>query len=355
MRVTLFQRRPQGSNFSIERLFADVRRALPANVDATVAVCRFASRGIWRRAYNMIEAVCRQGDVNHVTGDVHFLALLLNKRRTVLTIHDLVSLHRLGGLRRAVFGLLWYRLPIQRAGVITVVSESTKKELLGHIKIDSHKVRVVYDCVSDDFRPNRARFNADKPVILQIGTGPNKNIERVGRALQGIRCHYRVIGKLSETQRTALQTAGVEHSAASRLSDEALVEEYRRSDMVVFASTYEGFGLPIVEAQATGRPVVTSNILSMPEVAGDGACLVDPFDEKSIREGVLKVMKSPAYAEDLVRRGFANVERFRPDRIAAQYAEIYRELARATAGNTTTADGCGWQSYGPAGQGSWLP
>ncbi len=96
--------------------------------------------------------------------------------------------------------------------------------------------------------------------------------------------------------------------------------------MLVFASTYEGFGLPIVEAQATGRPVVTSDTLSMPEVAGDAACLVDPFNVESIRNGILKVIQDTGYREQLVQNGLKNVERFKPESVAMQYLALYREL-----------------------------
>ena len=103
MRVTFFQRRPQGANFSIERLFRDIRAALPPGTDAKVAVSRFPSRGLFRRMYNVVEAAFRQEDVNHVTGDVHYLTYLLDKNRTLLTVHDLVSLHRLQGWRKRVY------------------------------------------------------------------------------------------------------------------------------------------------------------------------------------------------------------------------------------------------------------
>lgn len=326
MRVTFFQRRPQGANFSIERLFADLRRSLPEDIEAEVAVSRFASRGIMRRVYNVIEAAFCQGDVNHIVGDVHFLAFLLRKKRTLLTIHDLVVVHRLKGWRRSLFLFLWYWLPIKRAAVVSVISEATKEDLLQHLEIDPERVRVVHDCVSDDFAPALKEFNVAKPVVLQIGTKDNKNLKRVTQAIQASSCHLRIIGPLSAEQEAVLGRCGVEYSSAANISDEKVVEEYRRCDVLVFASTYEGFGLPILEAQATGRPVVTSNILSMPEVAGDSACLVDPFDVSSIRGGILKVINDSAYREGLIQRGFKNVERFRTKRIAQQYLDIYREI-----------------------------
>src|SRR5262249_49098549 len=101
---------------------------------------------------------------------------------------------------------------------------------------------------------------------------------------------------------------------------------YHEADVVLFASTYEGFGLPILEAQATGRPVVTSNLHSLPEVAGPAACLVDPFDVASIHAGVLRVLSEPLYRENLISAGFENVKRFTAQKIAAKYAALYESI-----------------------------
>jgi glycosyltransferase involved in cell wall biosynthesis len=112
-----------------------------------------------------------------------------------------------------------------------------------------------------------------------------------------------------------------------RLTDEELVEAYRRCDMVVFASLYEGFGLPILEAQAMGRPVITSNFGAMREAAGDGALLVDPYSVEAIRDAVLRIKREPALREDLIAKGLRNAERFRAEAVAERYAEVYREIA----------------------------
>lgn len=330
MHITFYQRKPQEANYSIERLFDDVRNAFPSEVQCRVAISRFPSRGFFGRLYNIIEAVFRQGDVNHITGDVHFLTYLLRKKKTILTIHDLVSVERLKGFRKALFLFLWYRLPMRRAAVVTVITESTKKELLNYIKYEPQKIKVVYDCMSDDFRPVSKDFNVNKPIILQIGTGKNKNLIRVAEAIREIPCHLRIVGKLDHDQLSCLREANIEYSSVYNISDEEILKEYQDCDMLVFASTYEGFGLPILEAQAMGRPVVTSNIMSMPEVAGDGACLIDPYDVIAIRQGLLKIINDTFYRNALVRNGFENVKRFQPKKIAAQYVELYEQIIKGS-------------------------
>jgi len=326
VRITYFHRRQQGTNFSIERVFDDVRKALPSGVQHNVAMAGFVSRGFWRRLYNAIEAVFRQGDVNHITGDVHYLACLLCKRRTLLTIHDCVTLERLRGFRWHVFFFFWYRLPEKRSALISVISESTKQQLLRYLKCLPEKIRVIYDPVSNDFQPAPHEFNSEKPTILQVGTGRNKNLLRIAEALRNIPCHLRIIGKLDGEQERKLEECRIDYSSAAGISDTEIVAEYRQCDMLVFVSTYEGFGLPIVEANATGRPVVTSNILSMPEIAGDAACFADPLDVASIRQAVLRIIEDSVYREELVKHGYKNADRFRRAAIAAQYVSLYREL-----------------------------
>jgi len=208
-----------------------------------------------------------------------------------------------------------------------VISESTRAALLESVRCDPSKVRVIHNNVSDEFRPMSRSFDRENPRVLQIGTGWNKNVERVAEALTGIRCRLAIVGELSSAQISTLLCHGIDYENLIGLSREALVAEYAASDLLVFASIYEGFGLPIIEAQAIGRPVVTSNISAMPEVAGDAACFVDPIEVSSIRAGILRVIDDENYRRQLVDAGFHNVERFRTAAVAARYEALYREIA----------------------------
>ncbi|MGI6245944.1 MAG: glycosyltransferase family 4 protein [Pseudochelatococcus sp.] len=327
LRVTHFMRRPGPNAFSMERLYEDVRQALPADCRVKVWICRHFSRGFWPRVKDVWLARAQQGDVNHVTGDVHYLTFLLDSRRTVLTVHDLVMLERLRGVRRFALWLLWYWLPVQRSRAIVVISETTRSRLLDSVRCDPGKVVVIHNNVSDEFRPVPRTFADTCPRILQIGTKTNKNLERVAEALSGMTCRLVIVGPLSEAQQSMLHRYGIDYESHVGLSREALVAQYVAADMLLFASTYEGFGLPIVEAQAVGRPVVTSNLSAMPEVAGEAACLVNPFDVTSIRAGVQRLVNDAAYRNDLIARGLENAKRFRASQVAARYAALYRGVA----------------------------
>ena len=327
IRVQYFQRKSSPTNFSMERAFHTIYLALPKDICVEVYNCRFHSRRIVRRILNIIDARFHQDDLNHIVGDVHYLALGLRKRRTILTIHDCVCLRFNKGLHCLLLRWFWYWLPVRRVAAVTVISEFTRDEVLKYTGCNSDVVHVIPDPVSSEFSPCPKEFHQKYPVILQVGTSQhNKNICRVAEALRGIPCRLEIIGRLTKLQREALKHNSISYQEQWSLSDEQVVAKYRECDMVIFVSIYEGFGMPIVEANATGRPVVTSNIAPMSAVAGAAACLVDPYNPSSIREGVLRVINDNAYRSHLITQGFENIKRFRAEVVAAQYADLYRQL-----------------------------
>lgn len=325
MEVVYFQRNSELA--SIRKVFDNVARNLGDPFRPRTVVSRYLSLGLFRRLYNIVEAALRQGDINHVTGDVHFLTFLMSRRKTVLTVHDCILLEETRGTKRWFAWFLWFWLPARRAAVLTTVSEHTKRELVRHGVCPPEKIRVVHNPLPAEFLPAPAEFRSERPVVLQIGTTPNKNLERLAEALDGLGCRLRIVGLPLPGQREALERHGIDYSTIHGCSDEQILDEYRGADLVSFASTYEGFGLPIIEAQAIGRPVVTSRIPPMTEVAGDGAAFVDPLDPRSIRAAIERILHDPEHRKELIAAGYENVKRFRPATVVAKYEAIYRELA----------------------------
>jgi glycosyltransferase involved in cell wall biosynthesis len=334
-RVVLFHRKPTRHVFSIEQVFDLVRRRLPERFDPVVSVSSWPSTGLIPRLRSMLEARRRQGDVNHVVGDVHFLALTLDPARTVVTIHDCEFMERAGRVKRWIYLWLWLRLPVRRSRIVVVPTGAVREDLERYVRFDPKKLRVIADPVAPIFSPTPRPFRQEQPVILQVGTRRNKNLERVAEALEGTPCRLVVLGPLSDEQCRLLARCRVQYETLVDLTEEEVAGCYRDCDLVVFASTKEGFGLPIVEAQASGRPVVAGNRPPLPDVAGGAACLVDPFDVASIRGGILRVIEDAAFRDGLVREGLKNVARFDPTTIAEAYAAVYDEILAAVAANSS--------------------
>jgi glycosyltransferase involved in cell wall biosynthesis len=333
--IVHFQRRAVVGHFSIECLFESLRAVMHRQgCEVISAVAPYASKGLFPRVANVWWAWRHRSHVNHITGDVHFLALGLPPQRTILTIHDCFPLVRFTGFRRWFLRTFWFDLPIRRSAVITVISEETKQQLMRHVQLPQEKVIVIPDAAAEIFRPCPRPFHEECPTILHVGTGMNKNLPRLIEALHGIRCQLKIIGELDEKTKFQLRESRIQFQSAANLDEAAMYQEYCDADMVSFASTYEGFGMPIIEAQWVERPVVTSNCSSMPEIAGKGACFVDPFNVQSIRRGIMRVIDDSVYRAELIEEGRRNRERFSLEKVAGMYLELYERVTRFN-GNQT--------------------
>ncbi|TDH21428.1 glycosyltransferase family 1 protein [Segetibacter sp. 3557_3] len=328
IKVVYYYQKPRTlKNFSIEAYFKRVQHNMPHFIHDEAAVCGRVSNGLWPRIYNTLEAAFRQGDVNHITGDVHYIALLLKKRKTILTIHDCGFMNNKGAIARMVLRMFWLRLPIARSRYITVPTQATKEEVLKYVKVNPDKIHIIHHAIPVGFEPSPAKQIVEKPTVLHLGTAPNKNLPRLIEALEGVYCRLVVIGNLTAVDKALLQKHGLDYINHYNLTNEEVIRQYQDCDLLAFVSTYEGFGNPILEAQSIGRPLVTSKVSCLPDVAGEGACLVDPYDVASIRAGIVKVLEDPGYREKLVELGFINVQRFSMAKTIEQYVALYKTIA----------------------------
>ncbi|HMO33519.1 MAG TPA: glycosyltransferase family 1 protein [Lacibacter sp.] len=331
MEVSYIFRKRRPHAFSIESLFDNIYAKI--NSLNQFRAYKVEMPSIINVAANLAKSSSSQATINHITGDIHYVALGMKKRNTVLTIHDCVFLTRYSkrSLKYWLFKFFWYQLPMWRASTVTVISEKTRRELVRLTGVHPDKIRVVPNFFDPRFAFEPKEFNTRKPRLLQIGTKENKNIIRLAAALKGLSCELHIVGEPDADTVAALQANRVEYYTYSNLSFDELQEQYRAADMVVFVSTYEGFGLPILEACAVGRPLVTSRISPMQEIAEDAACKVNPYSVLDIRHGILRVIEDEQYRDQLINNGWKLRYRYSIDQVAARYTDIYEEIAAAPA------------------------
>lgn len=327
--VSQFQRkRRKSGNHSIENYFETIRTLQPKDINIEKKVFSYESLGLVNRLLIAFEAYKNRAQINHITGDIHFANFLLPQKNTVLTIHDCGILKRRKGLRQKLLKYFWFTYPAKKSCLITVNSTATKQDLLKYINYPENKIKVINIFIPDVHTYTPKQFNTQKPVILQIGTAPNKNIPKIAESLKDINCKYIILGELDIDASNALNKYKIDfENISTSISNEEVAELYRQCDIVSFASTFEGFGMPIAEANATGRVVVTGNTSSMPEVAANAAILVNPFDAASIREGFLKAINDDNYRNELIENGLQNAKRFNKHTIANEYFNIYRQIS----------------------------
>src|SRR5437762_6444934 len=285
----------------------------------------------------------------------HYVLPPLIRCRSVVTIHDCIHLMFPQYLPNR-FAFDYARTSIRgaakRATRVLTVSESSKRDILKYVDTQPEKIDVIYNAYDERFAIDpaeedvvrvRERYQLQDEFVLYAGNvKPHKNLERLIDAFQIVRKrgldHLKLVMIGDEISKyTALRRAVHQHQLhkyvrfLGYLPEETLAVMYRLAGVFVFPSLYEGFGLPPLEAMASGTPVVVSNVSSLPEVAGDAAVLVDPYSPEAIAEGILKVLQSAHLRADLRQRGFARVKQYSWERSVARVREVYRDAAHGLA------------------------
>jgi glycosyltransferase involved in cell wall biosynthesis len=268
--------------------------------------------------------------------------------RSIVTIYDARFLRYPETYPRARAAFLRRAVPwsLRRATRVVTISEFTRRELVELLGLDPARIQVTLLAPRAGFEPVRdperlaavrARYQLPPRFILCTSTlEPRKNLARVVEAFAELRARgvaeALVLAGVRYFGTRDMERAISRHNLAGAvhlpgyIDDEDMAALYSLAQVFIYPSLYEGFGIPPLEAMATGTPVVASNTTSIPEVVGTAACPIDPLDVGSIVAGLERVLKDPAYADGLREEGFRRVREFSWQRTAHETLAVYREV-----------------------------
>jgi glycosyltransferase involved in cell wall biosynthesis len=305
--------------------------------------------------YSVREQITVPRDLRRERADLfhspHYVVSPFTPCKSVVTIHDCIHLrfpqylpNRLAYAYARSF--MW--LATHQSNLILTVSEASKRDILEYFSVPPAKIQVIYNGIDErfgeppleeDVQRVRERYQLDGPFILYAGNiKPHKNLGRLIEA-------FHILRNSPEFEPVKLVIIGDEISKYAALRHAVhryklhkhvrffgfvpagtLAILYRLAMVFVFPSLYEGFGLPPLEAMASGTPVITSNVSSLPEVVGDAAVLIDPLKTEAIADALRRVLNDSALREDLRQRGLERARHFSWDRSIRRVREIYGEV-----------------------------
>ena len=328
--VLLLARRPRyGFHFSVENHLDAIRKYLTRELQYAIVECKFESRGIWRKVLNGLVARQYSADLRHVTGDVNYLGLFLPTNGTIQTILDCRGLYQKRWLKRKLIEYLWIRLPLARCQTAIAISQQVKDEIESVVGITRYDIRVIPLAIHEEFRYGNREYRWDLPRIVMVGTAPNKNLPRTLSAIREsqVLCEVTLCGDTNPETREVINHSGLRVRHLTGLSAAEMASIYRQAEILLYVSLYEGFGMPIPEAQTCGTVVITSNVEPMLTVAGPaGAAFVNPESELQITAAIQRVVTDQTYRDRLIRVGRENAERYTAKQVADQYSALYLEL-----------------------------
>ncbi len=259
-------------------------------------------------------------------------------KKQILMIHDLIPLF-FPKFHKKQYHYFKSILPVILKDCVKIltVSNHTKSQIIDSYKISEKKISVIYNGVNDFFF-NESGALGSTPIhqnyILYVGRlSPLKNIQGLIKALELLtkKCNLRLklTGQPQELSFEIREEIRKQIDFEGNVSDKELIELYKNARLLILPSFYEGFGLPPVEAMACGCPVVVSKLTSLPEVCGEAAYYINPYNVESIAEGICKVATDEALRKNLIQKGLQRARLFSWEKSAKEHIKIFEEVLSA--------------------------
>jgi glycosyltransferase involved in cell wall biosynthesis len=302
-------------------------------------------KSIWRSYH--ISSLVNEVKLDIYHGLSHELPVSIEKTgiKLIVTIHDLIYLRYpefYPTIDRKIYDRK-FRRACKIANRIHAISEQTKRDVMDLFSVPEEKIVVIYQSINPVFFEQvemarkeelRKRYQLPKKFILSVGTvEPRKNLLGLleGMTLSKTYIPVVVVGKTTDYQHKVQKFIEADLNRLEvfflpRIQDDELAALYQMAEVMVYPSLYEGFGLPVAEAQASGCPVITSNTSSLPEVGGDAAKYINPEKPEEIGKALKSLLANQTIRKSLIVKGRINAQRFTPENFAKQFKQLYNNL-----------------------------
>ena len=295
--------------------------------DVVYKIAPFESSGLFKRFIICIWAIFNQGDVNHISGDINFLCIFLNKKKTITTILDNYSYYNLNGLKKKIFYFFWILIPYLKSKHLHFISNKIKDETEEILKKKISNFKIINCCVADEFKFQLKKNFSNN--ILFIGSTKNKNLKTLLKAIKGVKNNnlkLLLVSSLNKEEKKFLLKNNISFKNYSNINNEQLLSIYSKSDILVFPSLYEGFGMPLIEANSLGIPVITSNISPMKDICRHSALLINPYNYNNLKSKILLLMNDKELRRKMVMKGKINARKYNSSLIAKKFLQLYKKL-----------------------------
>lgn len=248
----------------------------------------------------------------------------------ITTVHDFTYELFNKGIAAKVHRWQKFRA-IRKSDVVVCISENTKQDLLRFLPdVNPEKIRVIYNGVSEDYKPVEThRWDSLGKYVIFVGSRqPYKQFQFTVEAIKDTPHKLAIVGgKLSETELAFLDSAigKDKYVYTGFLSNEALNELYNQAVCLAYPSAYEGFGIPVLEAQRAGCPVIAYNTSSIPEVIGETPLLLNNLTVSEFHDK-LNLLRQDTIRKEIIASGLENSLRFSWKKMGEEYVELYKEL-----------------------------